>query len=114
MKKRFLQFRNQLLILGVGSMLIVSCTKEEMNDFFDQGSNNTVQTDSTNNGSNNCITCGENTTDSIDGGGSIVDSSSNEGGEYTNDSTYVDGGGNEVDSTSNEGSNNSVDSLSVE
>jgi hypothetical protein len=32
MKKKMLKFRNQFFILGLGSMLIVSCTKE---DFLD-------------------------------------------------------------------------------
>ncbi len=32
MKKKMLKFRNQFLILGLGSMLIVSCSKE---DFID-------------------------------------------------------------------------------
>ena len=108
------QFKNQLLILALGSTLIVSCTKEECESFFGEKSENTEQKDSTNNGSISCLTCEESEIDSLNGGGNnnSIDSTSNNSGGNEKDSTYNNGGGNnEIDSTSVGETSNSKDSI---
>ncbi|MFZ9955573.1 MAG: hypothetical protein ACO3E1_05560 [Flavobacteriales bacterium] len=59
MKKKILKFRNQFLILGLGSMLIFSCTKEDLENVFGgkKDDNKTDTTYNENNGSDECLTC---------------------------------------------------------
>lgn len=105
MKKKMFQFRNQFFILGLGSLMIVSCTKEDLDDIFGKKDGGvTTDTTEVDNGGKSCLTCDND---------SII---------FQTDSVVYDQGNNEEtnekDSTTQSDTNNgsegdySVDSLS--
>ena len=86
MKKKMLMFRNQLLILGFGSLMIVSCSKEDLDDLFGGDKNCRKDTTVVDNGSS-CLTCGNDSM--VDIGDTTIYEDPKEGGGGQQDSVVL-------------------------
>ena len=86
MKKKMLMFRNQLLILGFGSLMIVSCSKEDLDDLFGGDKNCRKDTTVVDNGSS-CLTCGNDSM--VDIGDTTIYDDPKEGGGGQQDSVVL-------------------------
>jgi hypothetical protein len=104
MKKRMLQLRNQFFILGFGSLMIVSCSKEDLDDFFGKKDKVTNDTTAVDNGSNECLTCSKDTLIYTEDS-TVIDENNNGGGSQQDSLTEK-----EIDNNSNGG--NTTDTLS--
>ena len=83
-----LMFRNQLLILGFGSLMIVSCSKEDLDDLFGGDKNCRKDTTVVDNGSS-CLTCGNDSV--VDKGDTTIYVDPNEGGGQQDSVVPIDG-----------------------
>jgi hypothetical protein len=98
MKKKMLMFRNQFLILGFGSLMIVSCSKEDLDNLFGGHKHCGNDTTVVDNGSSGCLTCGNDSV--VDNGDTTIYVDPNEGGGGQQDSLVPIDGGNGKDTAS--------------